>query len=282
MLRPFFCALRCAPLFWFYVFRDLGKYIQRKGWHDFNYWGLHLFLGKFGGGKTISMVRRAYNVCKSHKGVTVLTNLTLTNFPKDTKIIKLKNALQILDLPDKSLVLIDEIGTIFNSRDFANGGNESGNSKKKGKREVVPKPVYQHVLQCRHRRIMLLGTVQRWNLLDKQLRDIADSVTECRSYLPDPFSRYTTCQEYDAQQYDKWFANPLLPIRQIGYYGYIQTDDLRSKYDTIEMVEGMLDAEYIPDSEILANRAGAEFNPDPVLGIDKKGKKTMGKVVRKL
>ncbi len=282
MLRPFFCALRCAPLFWFYVFRDLGKYIQRKGWHDFNYWGLHLFLGKFGGGKTISMVRRAYNVCKSHKGVTVLTNLTLTNFPKDTKIIKLKNALQILDLPDKSLVLIDEIGTIFNSRDFANGGNESGNSKKKGKREVVPKPVYQHVLQCRHRRIMLLGTVQRWNLLDKQLRDIADSVTECRSYLPDPFSRYTTCQEYDAQQYDKWFANPLLPIRQIGYYGYIQTDDLRSKYDTIEMVEGMLDAEYISDSEILANRAGAEFNPDSVLGIDKKGKKTMGKVVRKL
>lgn len=282
MLRPFFCALRCAPLFWFYVFRDLGKYIQRKGWHDFNYWGLHLFLGKFGGGKTISMVRRAYNVCKSHKGVTVLTNLTLTNFPKDTKIIKLKNALQILDLPDKSLVLIDEIGTIFNSRDFANGGNESGNSKKKGKREVVPKPVYQHVLQCRHRRIMLLGTVQRWNLLDKQLRDIADSVTECRSYLPDPFSRYTTCQEYDAQQYDKWFANPLLPIRQIGYYGYIQTDELRKKYDTIEMVEGMLDAEYIPDSEILANRAGADFNPDPVLGTDKKGKKTMGKVVRKL
>lgn len=241
-----------------------------KGWHDFNYWGLHLFLGKFGGGKTISMVRRAYNICKTHHGVTVLTNLTLYGFPEDTKIIKLVNSEQIRDLPDKSIVLVDEIGTIFNSRDFA--------SSKKS----VPKPVYQVILQCRHRRIMLLGSVQRWNLLDKQLRDIADTVTECHSYLPDPFSRYTTCQEFDAQQYDKWFANPLLPIRQIGYYGYIQTDDLRSKYDTIEMVEGMLDAEYIPDSEILANRAGADFNPDPVLGTDKKGKKTMEKVVRKL
>lgn len=84
MLRVIFSALRCAPLFWFYVVKDLGKYIQRKGWHDFNYWGLHLFLGKFGGGKTISMVRRAYNICRTHKGVTVLTNLTLKGFPKDT------------------------------------------------------------------------------------------------------------------------------------------------------------------------------------------------------
>ena len=215
------------------------------------------------------MVRRAYNICKAHHDVTILTNLTLTGFPDDTKIIKLVNSEQIRDLPDKSIVLIDEIGTIFNSRDFA--------SSKKS----VPKPVYQVILQCRHRRIMLLGSVQRWNLLDKQLRDIADSVTECHSYLMDPFSRYTTCREFDAQQYDKWFANPLLPIRNIGYYAYVQTDELRNKYDTIEMVEGMLDAEYISDSEILANRSGSDFSPDPVIQ-DKKGKKTMGKVVRKL
>ena len=253
MLTILFTALRCAPMFWFYVFKDLGRYIIDKKWRDFNYWGLHLFLGRFGGGKTISMVRRAYWACKSHKGVTLLTNLDLKGFPEDTNIIKLVNSEQIRKLPDKSIVLIDEIGTIFNSRDFA--------SSKKS----VPKPVYQVILQCRHRRIMLLGTVQRWNLLDKQLRDIADSVTECHSWFGDPFSRYTTCAEYDAQQYDKWFNNPLLPIRRIGYYGYVQTDDLRSKYDTIEMVEGMLDAEYISDAEILANRAGSDFAPAEIV-----------------
>lgn len=269
MLRIIFCALRCAPLFWFYVSRDLVHFIRDKGWHNFNYWGLHLFMGRFGGGKTISAVRRCYNICKTHKGVTVLTNLTLTNFPEDTNIIPLKNSDQIRQLPDKSIVLIDEIGTIFNSRDFA--------SNKKS----VPKPVYQVILQCRHRRIMLLGTVQRWNLLDKQLRDIADTVTECHSYLPDPFSRYTTCTEYDAQQYDKWFSNPLLPIKHTDYYSYVQTDELRSKYDTIEMVEGMLDAEYISDSEILANRSGAEFDPAE-LSETKKGKKAIKKIVRKL
>ena len=228
MLRAIFAALRAAPVFWYYIFKDFGKYIKEKGWTRFNYWGLHLFIGKFGGGKTISAVRRAYNICKSHKGVTVLTNLTLYGFPEDTRIIKLVNSSQILELPDKSIVLIDEIGSIFNSRDFA--------SSKKS----VPKPVYQLILQCRHRRIMLLGTVQRWNLLDKQLRDIADTLTVCHSYFADPFARYTTCAEYDAQEYDKWFNNPLLPLRQLMYYSYVQTDELRSKYDTIEMVDSCL------------------------------------------
>lgn len=205
MLRAIFAAFRAAPVFWYYIFKDFGKYIKEKGWTRFNYWGLHLFIGMFGGGKTISAVRRAYNICKSHKGVTVLTNLTLYGFPEDTRIIKLVNSSQILELPDKSIVLIDEIGSIFNSRDFA--------SSKKS----VPKPVYQLILQCRHRRIMLLGTVQRWNLLDKQLRDIADTLTVCHSYFADPFARYTTCAEYDAQEYDKWFNNPLLPLRCCHY-----------------------------------------------------------------
>lgn len=267
LLQPIIQALKHAPAFWFNVFKDFISFIKDKGWGRFNYWGFHLFLGKFGGGKTISAVRKVYNICRKHKGVTVLTNLTLTNFPKDTKIIKLTNSNQIRDLPDCSIVLIDEIGTIFNSRDFAN-------SKKS-----VPKPVYQVILQCRHRRIMLVGTVQRWNLLDKQLRDICDTVTECRSYFGDPFSRYTTCQVYDAQQYDKWFNNPLLPLKRLDYYAYIQTDKLREKYDTIEMVEGMLDAEYISDEEILRNREGGEFSPDFV-ATNKKQRRKLGRTLK--
>ena len=80
-------ALKNAPFFWKYVSKDFVKFIKSKGWGQFNYWGLHLFVGKFGSGKTISAVRRAYNICKSHKGVTVLTNLTLFGFPEDTTII---------------------------------------------------------------------------------------------------------------------------------------------------------------------------------------------------
>lgn len=261
-------AFRCMFSFWRYIIKDFIICVKEKKFRQFNYWGLHLYLGKFGGGKTISAVRRVYNICHKHKDVTVLTNLTLTNFPKTTKIIKLVNSNQIRELPDKSIVLIDEIGTIFNNRDFTR------------LKESVPKPVYQHILQCRHRRVMLIGTVQRWNMLDKQLRDIADTVTECHSYFRDPLARYTTCSVYDAQQYDKWYSNPLLPIRRLDYYGYVQTDELRKKYDTIEMVEGMLNAEYIPDEQILQNREGTEFSPEDFAG-NRRLKKRIGKAVKR-
>lgn len=268
-------AIKNAPRFWCNIIKDIVKITKSKGWNQFNYWGLHLYLGMFGAGKTISAVRRVYNICCRHKGVTVLTNLNLFNFPKHTTIIKLVNSRQILDLPDKSIVLIDEIGSVFNSRDFSNGGNSNG----KGKREVVPKPVYQLILQCRHRRIVLFGTVQKWNLLDKQLRDITDSVTVCRSYLSDPLCRYTTNSTYNAQEYDKWYTNPLLPLRRTSYDAFVQTDELRSKYDTLEMVEGMLNAEYIPDEQILQNREGIDFSPED-FGSDKKTKRKVKRFMR--
>lgn len=267
MFSVIISAIRCAPLFWVYVIKDFARYCKRKGWYDFNYWGFHLFVGKFGGGKSISGVRRCYNICKAHKGVTVLTNLNLFDFPEGTNIIKLVNSDQILDLPDKSIILVDETATIFNSRDY-------GRSK-----VSVPKPVYQIILQCRHRRIMFIANSPRWNLLDKQLRDIADTVTECHSYFHDPFSRYTTCCEFDAQEYDKWYSNPLLPLRRIGYYAYVQTDELRSKYDTKELVNNMLNMEYLPDEEILANRAGTDFNPSAPQ--DKKQQRALGKAVKR-
>lgn len=233
------------PLF----IKDLFKYCRHKGWEDFNYWGLHLYVGMFGACKTISMVRRAYEICLTHRNVTVLTNVTLHNFPKDTKIIKLVNSEQIRELPDKSLVIIDEIGSVFNSRDFA------------AQKRSVPKPVYQFLLQCRHRRVMLLGTVQRWNLLDKQLRDITDTVTVCRGFFKHPLTRLVTLRQYHADEYDRAVSNPLLPLKSLKQEAYVQTDKLRACYDTLEMVDNMLNAEYIPDADILANRGDVEYAP---------------------
>ena len=92
----------------------------------------------------------AYKLCKKYPQLHVLTNLKLKNFPEHTKIIELKTADDILNAPDNTLVLIDEIGTLFNSRDFTSGKNS------------VPKPVFQHLCQCRKRHMMILATVQRF------------------------------------------------------------------------------------------------------------------------
>ena len=127
-------------------------------------WGIHLYTGKFGQGKTSLMTIIAYRLCKKYPQLHVVTNVKLLNFPKHTKILPLKTAEDILNAPVNSIILIDEIGTLFNSRDFSTGKNS------------FPKPVFQHLCQCRKRHLMILATVQRFNLLDKQIRDITATV----------------------------------------------------------------------------------------------------------
>lgn len=255
--RLFFRRLRLIPRFLFLVFIDFVRWLISRGWTIFEGWGLHIYIGKFGQGKTCSMVRDAYNICCRYPYLTILTNVQLNNFPKGCNVVKLTSARQILEAPDNTIVIIDEIGTIFNSRDWS--------SSKGG----VPKPLFQHLCQCRHRHMMILATTQDWMFMDKQLRQITADVTVCSAWFAHPFSRMITNRVYDAREYTMFFENPMLPLTAIDVDCYIQTDKLRSLYDTKEMVETMLSMEFVPDSEILANQTGEPVAPSEV-PVDKK------------
>lgn len=230
---------------------DLFHYIKNRGWGQFEGWGLHLYVGAFGAGKTCSMVQRAYSICRQYNSVSVVTNINLYNFPPWTKIYPLRTTADILNAPPNTLVVIDEIGTIFNSRDFV------GKSK-----ECVPKILFQHLCQCRKRHMQILATTQRWNFLDKQLRDITATVRVTRSHFAHPFTRICTVYTYDAPEYDLAFTNPMYPLRALGASVYCQTNALRSRYDTAQLVDNMLKAEYLSDAEILANRGELDTELD--------------------
>ena len=174
--KLFFLWFKKFGHFLSYLVMDYILYVYRRSWRLFNGWGIHLFVGAFGKGKTMLMCIKAYQICRKKKQVTVLTNLQLTNFPSWTRVLQLNTAQDILHAPKNTIVLIDEIGTIFNSRDFSGG------------KAAVPKPLFQLLCQCRKRRLQVFGTVQRYNLLDKQIRDITATVTECSVSFAHPFS----------------------------------------------------------------------------------------------
>ena len=241
-IKLFLSNVRLFPSFAFYLFYDFLVYIFYRKNRLFYGWGIHLFTGKFGQGKTSLMVIKAYDLCEKYPQLNVVTNLKLTNFPEHTRILPLNTAHDILNAPKNSLVLIDEIGTIFNSRDFSSG------------KKAVPKPVFQHLSQCRHRHMMIMGTVQRFNLLDKQIRDISATVTECSASLPHPFSRKLTAICFDISEYESWVQNPMYQPRVYDCYVKIQSEKYRHLYDTMEMVSGFLSMDYLPDNEILANQ----------------------------
>ena len=228
-------------------------------------WGIHLYTGKFGQGKTSLMTIDAFELAQQYKQLNILTNIQLSNFPKHTRILKLKTADDILNAPENTLVLIDEIGTLFNSRDFSTGKNS------------VPKPVFQHLCQCRKRHMMIKATVQRFNLLDKQIRDITADVTDCSASGPHPFSRMLTGITYDIDEYEAWCSNKLYIRRPFKNRVILQKDRYRQLYDTTELIQGLLTAQYLSDEEILRNQG---VYPEFLDG-SKEGQKAYKKAVRR-
>lgn len=260
-----FKKIRLFPSFLMYVFYDLMIYVYYHLYLLFYGWGIHLYTGKFGQGKTSLMTIKAYELCEKYPQLHVVTNLKLKNFPEHTKILPLKTADDILNAPKNSLILIDEIGTLFNSRDFTSGKNS------------VPKPVFQHLCQCRKRHMMILATVQRFNLLDKQIRDITATVTTCSASAKHPFSRMLTGLVHDIDEYEAYTNNPMYTPRVMDTIVKIQTDQYRHLYDTTELIQGLLKMEYLSDEEILRNQGCESIFGDG----SKEGQKSYKKSVRR-
>lgn len=242
----FFKKIYNFPALFFYYTYDKLIYLYFRKYKQFYGWGIHLFTGKFGQGKTSLMTIKSYELAKKYRQLHILTNIQLTNFPKHTAILPLRTAVDILNAPDNTLVLIDEIGTLFNSRDFASGKNS------------VPKPVFQHLCQCRKRHMMIYATVQRYNLLDKQIRDITATVTDCSASFKHPFSRMLTGVTYDIEEYEAWANNKMYNKVPSFTQVTIQKDMYRKLYDTTELIQGLLTSEYLSDEEILRNQGATE------------------------
>lgn len=259
-------VLRLPSLLLHLIF-DVFKYIKTKEYKKFNMWGIHIYLGSFGACKTSNMVADAYNLAVRYKDLTILTNLDLYNFPMHTKILKLENINDILEAPEPCLVLIDEIGTIFNSRDFK--------QNKKGE-EALPKILFQHLCQCRHRHLMIYGTAQDWEDIDVQIRRKVATVRKCNGLFAHPFTRYMSYTKYIGKEYDKKVNNINYPLTPIGYKARIQTNKIRGLFDTKEMVNTLLKMKYDSDEQIVANTGigsiFSDFTP-----LDKKGQRQLKK-----
>ena len=253
------------PEYIMYSTYDHLIYYAYQKYKVFPGWGIHLFTGKFGQGKTSLMTIRAYNLACKYPQLNILTNINLANFPEHTRIIKLQTARDILNAPENTLVLIDEIGTLFNSRDFSMGKNS------------VPKPVFQHLCQCRKRHMMIYGTVQRFNLLDKQIRDISATVRECSAKGAHPFSRVLTEVCYSIDEYEAYSQNRMYTPTPSYSDVLIQKDQYRQLYDTTELIQGLLNDEYLSDEEILRNQGVIEVYADG----SKEGQKAYKKAVKR-
>ena len=117
-----------------------------------------LYLGRRGAGKTLSMVKDAYLYLKS--GRRIITNMNTLKFGdkmSNEKILKLSKDSDIYNC----VLVIDEIQLLFDSR-------------RSMKKENIT--FSNFIQQIRKRGIIMLGTTQFDNTIDKRLRDHCDII----------------------------------------------------------------------------------------------------------
>lgn len=257
-----FERIKTLPSYILYHTYDKCYYKYFNQYNIFGGWGIHLYTGKFGACKTSSMVAKAYELCERYPQLQILTNVNLAGFPAWTKIKKLNTANDIINAEENTLVLIDELGTIFNARDFMRKSDTT-----------CSKELIQAVAQCRHRHIMIFGTCQYYRQLDKQIRDISATVICCNGISAFPFTRLMVNDTFDRVEYDLFCDNPAMLPKPLSTQIIVQTNKIRSLYDTRETVEQMLRMEH-EDYE----REPSNINVDPMQKGYKKVKRSLKKL----
>lgn len=229
--------------------KDIFKYIKNKQWSKWGGFGIRMFCGYFGSGK--SMLASKY-VCDNYKKYkdsdTPLT--ILSNIPLAIPYTELKNINQILEVEENTIIFIDECNTLFNARNW---------------KDFPTELVYQ-LCQNRKKHIMLLMTAPRFHLVDKSIRDVTQFVYQCVH----PFWRFHFVFVYDGWEWENCPNINMLKCKD--RYGVFAKDKYYHNYDSFAIIDNVKKEEFLSKEEILSNRAGVVYNPD-LAHLNKRTKK---------
>ena len=215
---------------WFFV--DIWRSMRKRKSGEFKEFGLHLYVGVQGQGKTVGMVERAYQLKKMYPNCIIVANFDCDI--ADVKMTSWKDLFEIRS-PHGVVYLIDEISSEYDSTKWK---EVNGN-------------FLRMISMQRKARVHIIASGQIYGRIVKQLREQSRVVVECRCY----FKRIMFLRAFDAYDYESFESNPdrKYRLRRLWRRWYIADDRLRNMYDTYEMVQSLKDKGYMPDRVIGAN-----------------------------
>lgn len=218
----------------FYAVRDLIDYIRFKKWKNFNYYGIDMFVGMFGHGKTLSMTHRARKLYKKFgNSIRFISNYKLVGIP----YIPLINFNQLVELGEEeteykgTVVLIDEIEDVLSHRNYAS----------------FPLQLLHTLTQQRKKHVYIMCSAQRFFMVDKLFRAITTHVIDCNKYWRLQHMRF-----YDAWDYEN-AMNVQLVSSLSSHWWFVKNKDFAS-YDTEQMISRNMAAEFISNEEAIVRR----------------------------
>lgn len=184
------------------------------------YYGIHMYTGIYGSGKTIAMTERLEQIRKKTPTIEIFTNYAYKH-----ETAPLEHWTQLLVESDKPRIFAyDEIQNDFESRAY----------------HKFPKELLPVLTQNRKGAgLQILCTAQNYERVDKLIRELCATVNVCSTWG----GRLTSVRTYDGLTYQDWLnkteENKLKLTKTL--YRFHQTDELRNLYDTFARVRKIND-----------------------------------------
>ena len=229
--KPFYIA------FYRFLCDLVYRIITPKVDRIFDMYGVYLFCGRVGTGKTISMVRRAELIKKRYPKVKIMANFH-TDVADDfitcwEDVLYSDNIDDVTGVNNGILFLFDEIHLTFDSQSWKD----------------APVNLLEYVSLQRHYHKCIFGSTQVWSRVNKVLREQSDWVIECKTYLGKRLVRNTTFTQEEYNVNGDLKASGVRRRYHKSNFCYYASDRLRDLYNTDEVVgkvdnRGMTKEEY--------------------------------------
>lgn len=204
----------------------------------FPHYGVHMYEGMMGSGKTISMQEQALAWKRQYPKVKVVANYDCAF--ADYKMTSWRDFFDIKNGEDGVIYLIDEISTMWDSnayRDF-------------------PPELLQEIVQQRKQRKVILSSAQHFMRVLKAIREQTFYVIKCRTIA----GRLVLQAVYNGYEYEKYHEATV--DSKTGKRGKmsavakrirVMSDEVRESYNTYEKLEAMARDGFVPRESQLRN-----------------------------
>ena len=257
-----------------YGVKDIFMFFYLKKWRDFNYFGIDMFVGMFGHGKTLSMTHKARKLYKRYgNNIQFISNYKLIGIP----YVPLINFNQLVELgEDKPRYLSDnepipswyynEDGLIDSDKYlvFVEGEKEPKILRPKFNGTVVlideiedvlshrnyanfPLQMLHTLTQQRKKHVYIMCSAQRFFMVDKLFRAITTHVVDCNKYW-----RFQHMTYYDAWDYENAMNAQLLSPMSNQWW-FIKDADFNC-YDTEQMISRNMAEDFISNEESIVRK----------------------------
>lgn len=201
---------------------QFGKDLARFNPNTFQPHGIIVFEGEQGAGKTISLVQYAYTLKKMYPHCKIISNTALSF--EDKSLSHWHDLTQFNNGLSGVVVNIDECQNWFNSKQSKD----------------FPPEMLAVVTQNRKNRRIILMTAQQFYMLAKDIRTQATEIRSAYTFLG--------CLTFVIRR-KPYFDSEGTPIKYkfLGMYFFVQSDELRSMYDTYAVIENLNKSGFKPE-----------------------------------